>query len=110
AQRRLGAEPAAETLHSVLYLFYPGAGDARLHLVPGHRGICHRLRRDLRPCLALDSAADLVLGRADVRYALDGDLVRLCLRQPSGRRLPRRLAWRHRVRALRLLYADLVAL
>src|SRR6185312_7463973 len=34
----------------------------------------------------------------------------LCLRQPSGRRFPRRLARRHRVRAIRFLHADLVAL
>ena len=69
-----------------------------------------RVRRGLRPDLAVDGAADLGAGGADVRHPLVRHAVRLCLCQPSGRRLPRRLARRHRVRAVRLLYADLVAL
>ena len=53
-----------------------------------------------RPALALDGAADLGAGGADVRHALARDALRLCLLQPPGRRLPRRLARRHRVRAV----------
>ncbi len=45
----------------------------------------------------------------DVRHALAGDAGRLCLLQPSGRRLPRRLARRHRVRPHRLLRRGVVA-
>ncbi|MHC2807482.1 hypothetical protein ACVMII_007228 [Bradyrhizobium diazoefficiens] len=69
-----------------------------------------RVRCDLRPDLAVDGAADLGAGRADVRHALARDALWLRLRQPSGRGLPRRLARRHRVRAVRFLHADLVAL
>ena len=52
------------------------------------------VRRDQRPDLAVDGAADLGAGGADVRHALVCDAVWLCLCQPSGRRLPRRLARR----------------
>ena len=51
------------------------------------------------PAVALDRAADLGAGGADVRHALAHHAVRLCLLQPSGRRLPRRLARRPRLRA-----------
>ena len=67
------------------------------------------VRRRHRPDLALDGAADLGAGGPDVRHALVCDAVWICLRQPSGRRLPRRLARRHRVREVRFLHADLVA-
>ena len=67
------------------------------------------VRRRHRPDLALDSAADFGAGGADVRHPLVRDALWLCLRQPSGRRLPRRLARRHGVRAVRFVYADLVA-
>ena len=60
--------------------------------------------------LAVDGAADLGAGGADVRHPLVRHFVRLCLCQPSGRRFSRRLARRHRVRAVRFVYADLVAL
>ena len=53
--------------------------------------------------VAVDRAADLGAGRSHVRHALAGDALWLCLFQPSGRRLPWRLARRHRVRAYRLL-------
>ena len=46
----------------------------------------------------------------DVRHALVCHPLWLCLRQPSGRRFPRRVARRYRVRAVRLVHADLVAL
>ena len=68
-----------------------------------------RVRRRDRPDLALDGAADLGAGGPDVRHPLVCDAVWICLRQPSGRRLPRRLARRRRVRAVRVLHADLVA-
>src|SRR5262249_39733059 len=42
--------------------------------------------------------------------ALARHAVRLCLLQPSGRRLPRRMAGRRAVRAYRLLRRGLVAL
>ena len=94
---------------SVIY-FARALVDRGLHLVPDHDLLGDRVRRRHRPDLALDGAADLGAGGADVRHPLVRDAVRLCLRQPSGRRLPRRLARRHRVRAVRLLHADLVAL
>ncbi len=94
---------------SVIY-FDAGALDRRLHLVPDHDLLGDRLRRHQWPDLALDGAADLGAGGADVRHPLVRDAVWLCLRQPSGRRVPRRLARRHRVRAVRFLHADLVAL
>ena len=68
-------------------------------LLAGHAGLGDRLRRRHRPDLAVHGAADLGPGRADVRHALARDAVRLCVLQPPGRRLPRRLARRHRVRA-----------
>ncbi len=43
------------------------------------------------------------------RHALVRNPVWLCLCQPSGRRFPGRLARRHRVRQIRFLHADLVA-
>ena len=68
------------------------------------------VRRRHRPDLALDGAADFGAGGADVRHPLVRDALWLCLCQPSGRRFPRRLARRRRVRAVRFVYADLVAL
>ena len=68
------------------------------------------VRCDLRPDLALDGAADVGAGGADVRHPLVCHPLWLCLRQPSGRRFPRRVARRYRVRAVRLVHADLVAL
>ena len=74
------------------------------------RRLGDRVRRRHRPDLAVDGAADLGAGGADVRHALARDAVRLRFLQPSGRRLPRRLSRRHRVREVRFLHADLVAL
>src|SRR5206468_3866155 len=54
--------------------------------------------------------ADRGAGGADVRHPLVRNALWLCLRQPPGRRLPRGLARRRRVRAIRFLHADLVAL
>ena len=67
------------------------------------------LRRRHRPVVALHGAADVGAGGGDVRHALAGHAVRLCLLQPPGRRLPRRLARRPRVRPLRLLQSGVVA-
>src|SRR2546421_567834 len=59
--------------------------------------------------LAFNGAADIGAGGPDVRHALVCDAVWICLRQPSGRRLSRRIAGRHRVRKIRFLHPDLVA-
>ena len=99
----------AEALHPVGDLFRARDVDRGLHLVPDHALLGDRVRRRHRPDLALDGAADLGAGGRDVRHALVCDAVWICLRQPSGRRLPRRLARRHRVREVRILHADLVA-
>ena len=90
-------------------LFPAGVVDRRLHLVPDHNLLRDRVRRRHRTDMAVDGAADLRSGRPDVRYALVCDLVRICLCQPSGRRLPWGAAGRHRVRTVRVVYADLVA-
>ncbi len=100
----------AQALHPVGDLFFPRARNRRLHLVPDHAVLCDRVRRGLRPAMAVDGAADFRAGVADVRHALVCNPLWLCLCQPSGRRLPRRLARRHRVREIRFLHADLVAL
>ena len=72
-------------------------------MLPATTGDDADLRRGHGPAVALDRAADLGPGGGDVRHALAHDAVRLRLLQPPGRRLPRRLARRHRVRAHRLL-------
>ena len=69
----------------------------------------HRLRRGHGLDVAVDRAADQRHHRGDVRHALAGDALGLCLFQPSGRRLPRRLARRHRVRPHRFLRSGVVA-
>ncbi len=70
---------------------------------------CIAFGADDGPDVALDRAADQRHHRADVRHALAGDARGLCLLQPPGRRLPRRLARRHRVRPHRFLRSGLVA-
>ena len=99
-----------EALYPLDHLLCPRAIDHGVHLVSDHHLLGDRVRRRYRPDLALDGAADLGAGGADVRHPLVRHAVRLCLRQPSGRRLPRGLARRRGVRAVRLLHADLVAL
>ena len=80
---------------------------------PSSRSRSRRCRRDLRrrhgPALAVDGAADhgIVALMFGTRWL--AMLVRLRLLQPSGRRLPRRLARRRRVRGDRLLRRGLVA-
>ena len=71
--------------------------------LPVNAGLDLDLRRGHRPALALDRAADLGARRGDVRNALACHAVRLCVLQPSGRRILRRLARRLGVRAHRLL-------
>jgi hypothetical protein len=56
-----------------------------------------RFRRRHGADLAVDDTADLKPSGADVRYPLARDIVRVRVLQPSGRRLPRRSAWRYRV-------------
>ena len=98
---RLSRRPHAQALHALDHLFRA----ARWRL---WRSSCCRatprpdddLRRRHRPAVALDGAAHLGAGGGDVRHALAGHAVRLCLFQPPGRRLPRRLARRLRVRPL----------
>ena len=104
------AEQVSQALYSVGDLSYPGAVDPGFHLVPDHHVLGDHVRRGYGLVLALDGAADLGAGRADVRHPLVRHAVWLRLRQPSGRRLPRRLARRRGVRAVRFLHADLVAL
>ena len=89
-------------LLSIIY-FGRAPSDRRLHHAAGEHGIDADFRRGHRPALALDRAADLGPGGADVRHALAHHAVRLRFLQPSGRRLPWRLARRLAVRAHRLL-------
>ena len=62
-------------------------------IAAGKSGHDAHLRRRHRPAVAVDGAADLGAGGRDVRHPLAGDAVRLCLLQPPGRRLPRRVGW-----------------
>ena len=55
------------------------------------------------PVLAIHGSAHLGSGRADVRHALHGDAVRLCVLLPSGRFVPRRVARRFPLRADRFI-------
>ena len=59
---------------SAIY-FAACAVDRRLHLVPDHHLLRDRVRRRHRPDLALDGAADLGAGGADVRHPLVCDAV-----------------------------------
>ena len=85
-----------------------GRGDC-LHYPSGHHGVGAHLWRGDGPVVAVDRAADLRAGGADVRHPLDGDFVRLRLFQPPGRRLPRRLAWRAALHVHRLVQCGVVA-
>ena len=73
---------------------------------PGHHAA---VRRRHGPDVAFDRAADLGPRLADVRHALARDALRLCVLQPSGRRLPRRVDGWPAVRAHRLLRYCVVA-
>ena len=95
-------------LLSIIY-FARALSIVGLHGAAGDDRLDADLRRGHRTALALDRAADIGAGGADVRHALARDAVRLRLLQPSGRRLPRRLARRSRVRGDRLLQPGLVA-
>ena len=95
---RLARELPAQALHPVVHLFRARAlGQCSLssRCRPARRR--PDLRRGHRPAVAVDGAADLGLVARDVRHALAHDAVRLRLLQPPGRRLPRRLARRHRL-------------
>src|SRR6185437_6620627 len=67
-------------------------------------------RRDHGIPVAVDGATDERDRRGDVRHALADDAVRVCVLQPSGRRISRRAARRHRLRAHGVVQRDLVAL
>ena len=71
--RRLARRPHAEALSAVDHLFRPRRGDPGVHLVSGHAGDLHRVRRDDGPDVAFDRAADQRHHRADVRHAMAGD-------------------------------------
>src|ERR1700733_14258427 len=109
AQRRMAAEQVAEALYPLGDLLYPCNVDCGIHHLSDHHLLGDRVRRRHRPDLAVDGAADLEPGRPDVRDPLACDAVRLRILQPSGRRFPRRSAWRYRVREIRVIHADLVA-
>ena len=96
---RLSRQPHAEALHPVDHLFRPRAVDRRLHHAAGEPASTLIFGAVTGPALAVDRAADLGAGGAHVRHALARHAVRLRLLQPPGRRLPRRLARRLRVRA-----------
>ena len=104
AERGLAAEPAAKALYPVDDLFRARDVDRRFHLVSDHHLLRDHVRRRHRPDLAFDGAADLGAGGPDVRHALVCHAVWICLRQPSGRRLPRRSARRCRVREVRIVH------
>ena len=91
---RLSREPHAEALHPLDYLFCAGALHRRIHFVAGKSGHNADFRRRHRPAVALDGAANLGACRLDVRDPLACHAVRLRVFQPSGRRLPRRVAGR----------------
>ncbi len=93
--RRLARRPHAQALSVVDHLCAALAGGDRVHQPAGDDDLGGGVRRLHGPAVAVDRTADLGAGRLDVRHALDGDLVRLCLFQPPGRRLPRRFARRH---------------
>ena len=63
-------------------------------LLPASTGDDAAVRRRHGTDVALDRAADVGPRHADVRHALARDALRLRVLQPSGRRLPRRLARR----------------
>ncbi len=77
--------------------------------VPGDAGERAHLRRGDRPAVAVDRAADhgLVVVMFGTRWL--AMLFGRRLLQPPGRRLPRRVARRHRLRAHRLLRRRVVA-
>src|SRR5262249_19532922 len=83
---------------------------ARLHLVPGDAAVFDPVRRGHGPALALHGRADQRHHCVDIRHALACNARRLGVLQPSGGRLPRRVARRHRVRAHRFLRRRVVAL
>jgi MFS family permease len=88
---------------------HPRACYGGFHLAADHAGLGNPVRRYLGPDLALHGAADVGAGSADVRHALVCDALWFCVRQPPGRRLPRGLARRHRVRTVRFLRAGVGA-
>ncbi len=105
AERRLAAEPSAQALHPV------GALCRACVVDPWASSRC-RSRRS--PAIVFGAATGLtwlstvpptsalvalMFSTLDFRNAL-----RLCLRQPSGRRLPRRVARQRAVRRVRLLH------
>ncbi len=105
---RLARRPHAQALSALAALFRPRRGDLRLHYVSNHAIHLHRVRRGHGPDVALHRAADQRHHRGDVRHPLAGDAVRRYLLQPSGRRLPRRLARRRCVRPHRFLRSGMV--
>ncbi len=92
-----------------IYLFRPCRRDPGIHLVSGHHGQLHDIRRHDGSDVAFDGAAHQRDHRRHVRHAMAGDSGGLRLLQPPGRRLPRRMARRHRVRPHRLLQYGMVA-
>ena len=97
SQRRLAAKHISEALYFVSDLFHAGACDGCIHLVSDHDIFGDRIRCNQRPDLVVNGAADLGLDRADVRYPLVLDALRVFICQPSGWRLPRRMARWNRV-------------
>ena len=91
----------SEALHLVRDLFHAGACDRGIHFVSDHGIFGDHIRRDQRPDMVVHGAADLRAHCPDVRHPLVCDSLRVFIRQPPGRRLPRRMAWRNRVRKVR---------
>ncbi len=107
----LSRQPHAEALHPVDHLFRRARCiDRRVHLDAGQPTIGTLIFGAVTGLLWLSTVPPTSgAGRADVRDALAGHAVRLCVLQPSGRRLPRRAARRLRVRVLGLLQSGVVA-
>src|SRR5262249_46124640 len=106
----LARQSHAQALSSFLHLFRARRRGARLHHVPGDAAIFHPVRRRHGPALALNGRAYQRHHCADLRHTLARHPRRRGIFQPSGRRLPRRVARRRRVRAYRLLRRGVVAL
>jgi hypothetical protein len=106
---RLARRPDAETPPPLDNLFRPCGSCPWVHFVSCHSVLLYRIRRDHGPNVAVNRAADQRHHRRYVRHAVADNVRRLRLLQPSGRRLPWRLAWRHRVRPHGLLRPSVVA-
>ena len=104
----LGNRMPKRYILSIIY-FGRAHGDPRLHPAAGHAVDLDRVRRRHGLPVAFDGGADAGAHRAHVRHPLARDAGRRRVLQPSGRRLPRCLAGRGRVRAHRLLRCGMVA-